>query len=105
MTKRRLVLWLIAALAVAVLLTPVWLGYLGPRTAAWATTWRPWRTHLQIEDVETSPVSPHDLGIAIEYRDPWPGQARTPGWQYDFLTLHRPASWLPWLVTERGAGP
>ena len=39
------------------------------------------------------------------YRDPWPGQARTPGWQYNFLTVKRLAPWLPWIVTEQGTGP
>jgi hypothetical protein len=104
MTKRRFILWTLAAPFV-VLLAPLCLGYFGPRAAAWGTTWRPWRTHLKIVDSYTSPVPPHDASITIAYRDPWPGETRDPGQQDDFLTLHHPASWLPWIVTERGTGP
>jgi len=43
--------------------------------------------------------------MEAQYRDPWPGQARTPGWQVEFLTLRRVSPWLPWVVTERGSGP
>ena len=40
-----------------------------------------------------------------KYRDPRLGQARTPGWQIDFLTLKRLQPWLPWVVTEHATGP
>jgi len=93
------------ALAVLALSAPLWLGYFGPDAAAYASVWRPWRTHLTLnhEDV-------HDLGngrvaVTAHYRDPWPGQARSPGWQYDFMQVRRSRPWLPWTVAEHGTGP
>ena len=104
MTKRRLVI-VFAVLLLAVLLAPFWSGYFGPRAVAYVTTWRPWRTHISLRHERTVPGQPQRKTIEAEYRDPWPGQARTPGWQYDFLTLKRPLPFLPWIVTERGTGP
>lgn len=104
--KRRLVVITLAVLVALLLLAPPWSGYFGPRAAAYVTTWRPWRSHLTLRYERTLPQQwPHRATMEAEYRDPWPGQARTAGWQTDFLTLKRLSPWLPWVVTERGSGP
>ena len=105
MSRRRLVLIAVAVLLAVVLLAPLWLGYFGPRTAAYAQTWRPWRTHITLQYERALPGDPPRDTMEAHYRDPWPGQARTPGWQVDFLMVERAASWLPWIVTQRGSGP
>jgi hypothetical protein len=102
--------WLImiivlVALAVLVLPAPLWAGYFGPDAAAYVTEWRPWRTHLTLRYERTFPSWPQHATMEAHYRDPWPGQARTPGWQIDFLTLKRIGPWLPWIVTGHGSGP
>jgi hypothetical protein len=103
LTKRRLLI-AIAALLLLVLLAPLWSGYFDPKAVAYVTTWRPWRSHISLRYERILPGS-RRATMEAEYRDPWPGQARTPGWQVDFLTLERSHSWLPWIVTERGSGP
>jgi len=100
--RRRLAVAVGALVVIVVLLAPQWLGYFGPRVAAYATTWRPWRTHITLSYEHDWPQR---CTMEVQYRDPWPGQARTPGWQVDFLTLRRYRSWLPWVVSERGSGP
>jgi hypothetical protein len=105
MSRRRLLLIVLAALAAVVLAAPLWLGYFGPRTAAYAQTWRPWRTHLTLQYEHVVSGRAGYETMETHYRDPWPGQARTPGWQVEFLTLRRVSPWLPWVVTERGSGP
>jgi hypothetical protein len=104
-SRRRLVLIAVAVLLAVALLAPLWLGYFGPRTAAYAQTWRPWRTHLTMQYARATPGRPSPYTMQANYRDPWPGEARNPGWQVEFLTVERAASWLPWIVTERGSGP
>lgn len=104
-SRRRLLLIVLPALAVVVVAAPLWLGYFGPRTAAYAQTWRPWRTHLTLQYEHVVPGRSARETMEARYRDPWPGQARTPGWQVDFLTVERAGRWLPWIVTERGSGP
>jgi hypothetical protein len=104
--RRRLVVITVAVLATLVVLAPLWSGYFGPRAAAYVTTWRPWRSHLTLRSERTFPHKwPQHATMEAEYRDPWPGYARTPGWEHDFLTLKRLGPWLPWVVTERGSGP
>jgi hypothetical protein len=104
MSKRRLLVAL-AVFVLSVLLAPLWSGYFGPRAVAYVTTWRPWRSHITLRYERVIPGTSQHATIEAQYRDPWPGQARTPGGQYDFLTLERPQPWLPWIVTERGTGP
>ena len=105
MSRRRLLLIVLAVLAAVVLAAPLWLGYFGPHTAAYAQTWRPWRTHLTLQYEHVVPGCSRLETMEAHYRDPWPGQARTPGWQVDFLTLRRVGRWLPWVVTGHGSGP
>ncbi|HTX70662.1 MAG TPA: hypothetical protein VMH50_16155 [Thermoleophilia bacterium] len=99
---KRKILIVLAVLAVIALASPLWTGYFGPKAVAYVTTWRPWRTHIAL-------LYEHDwpqrATMQAEYHDPWPGQARTPGNQVDFLTLRRYQPWLPWMVTEHGTGP
>jgi len=104
MSKRRLLIAGVVA-AVALLLAPLWAGYFGPHTAAYVTTWRPWRSHLTLRYERLLPGSPQRATVEAHYRDPWPGEGRTSGPQVDFLTLERPSWWLPWIVTEHGTGP
>lgn len=104
--RRRLVAYGAVSLAVVALLAPLWSGYLGPGAAAYVSAWRPWRTHLELVHGRTvSRTWPQRLTLEAEYRDPWPGQARTPGRQIDFMTLERLRPWLPWIVTAHGTGP
>ena len=79
-------------------------GYFGPTAAVYAQTWLPWRTQLHAHWDPVGPDSGHRSGV-IDYRDPWPGKARSPGRQWVFVTLSRPNVLLPWVVTERGSGP
>ena len=104
-TRRRVLVVALAALAILALSAPLWLGYLGPDAAAYASVWRPWRTHLSLRHENVYDVSTGHVAITASYRDPWPGQARSPGWQYDFMQLERSRSWLPWIVTAHGSGP
>jgi hypothetical protein len=101
MTKRRLLI-VLAALAVVVLLAPLWSGYFGPGAAAYATTWRPWRTHVSVRYEHTRAQR---STLEVYYHDYLPDPTRNPGERIDFLTLKRSRSWLPWVVTERGTGP
>lgn len=106
MSRRRwLVLVAVAALALLVLLAPLWSGYFGPKAAAYVSTWRPWRRHLTVRFEQTFPRWPQRATAVVEYTDPWPGQARTPGHQTDFVTQERLSPWLPWVLIERGSGP
>ena len=92
-------------LAVLALTAPLWLGYFGPGAAAFASVWRPWRTHMTLRYENAHDPSSGRVAITADYRDPWPGQARSPGWQYDFMQVSRNRPWLPWIVTEHGTGP
>jgi len=95
----------VGVIVVVLLLAPFWTGYFGPHAAAYVTTWRPWRSHLSLRYERLLPGSPQRATIEAHYRDPWPGQGRTPGSQVDFLTLERRSPLLPWIVTEHGTGP
>lgn len=107
MRRRHRMLWTIGiVIVVAVLLTPLLAGYGGPRAAAYAQTWRPWRTHLSVQLNPTAPgASSERVMIVAAYRDPWPGTGRHPGHQADFETVTRPSRLLPWIVTGHGTGP
>jgi hypothetical protein len=104
---RRRRFWIIGIVVVAaVLLAPLCAGYWGPRAAAYAQTWRPWRTHLSVQLNPAAPdMSSKRVMAVVEYRDPWPGTGRTSGQQTDFETVTRPDSLLPWIVTGHGTGP
>jgi hypothetical protein len=103
--RRRILVFALVILAVRALAAPLWLGYFGPDAAAYASIWRPWRTHLTLRHENVYDVSSGRVAITANYRDPWPGQARNPGWQFDFMQLRRSRSWLPWVVTAHGSGP
>jgi hypothetical protein len=104
--RRRLTVIALVAIIVLALLAPWWSGYFGPTTAAYVTTWLPWRSHLAVHYVHITGQWPQRATVEITYQDPWPGQARSSGQeQTDFLTLVRFSPWLPWVVTERGTGP
>ncbi len=80
-------------------------GLLQPKAAAYVTLWRPWRTHLTLRFERTLGTWPENSTMTAEYHDPWPGEGRTPGGQFNFITLTRLSPWLPWVVTEQGTGP
>lgn len=107
MPARRRRFWIIGIVVVVViLLAPLCAGFFGPRAAAYAQSWLPWRTHLSVELNPAAPdTSPHRVMASVEYRDPWPGEGRSPGWQIDFETITRVSRWLPWIVTAHGTGP
>jgi hypothetical protein len=101
---RRVWIILIVCVVALVLLAPLLAGYFGPKAAAYAQTWRPWRSHLGARnDLGTRP-SANQVLLWVEYSDPWPGQARTPGVQVDFQTVTRVNRLLPWFVSEHGTG-
>jgi hypothetical protein len=104
--RRRLVVTGVALAVVLVLLTPLWLGYLGPEAAARAQSWLPWRTHITVHRI-TAPDfnTPGHVELAVTYSDPWPGPAATPGQQVRFLMVARYSPLLPWVVTGSGTGP
>lgn len=103
--RRWTMVLVLGVLALVVLPLPLWAGYFGPRPAAYVMIWRPWRTRFSLGDEKVLPSWPQHDTMVAEYRDPWPGQARTPGNQVVFVTLERLRPWLPWVVTERGSGP
>jgi hypothetical protein len=45
------------------------------------------------------------VAITANYRDPWPGTGRSPGWQFDYLQVRRSSPLLPWVVIAHGSGP
>jgi len=100
--------WIIAivvVVAAVVLLAPWWAGYFGPKDAAYAATWRPWRTHLSVKLDLAPRTSSNEVLLIAKYTDPWPGKARSPGEQIDFMTVKRLSPLLPWVVTEHATGP
>jgi hypothetical protein len=104
--RRRLTVTVVAAVAALILLAPLWLGYFGPRTAAYAQMWLPWRSHMVV--VDSTPARNQASGrvdLEITYSDPWPGSAASPGGQTRFLTVTRFSPLLPWIVTGEGTGP
>jgi hypothetical protein len=103
--RRRLTVATLVALIVIVLLTPLWSGYLGPRVAAYVTTWRPWRTHLTMISSPSPGDGPQRASFEIKYKDPWTDAPRIQDWTLDFVTVERSSSWLPWVVTDSGSGP
>jgi hypothetical protein len=107
MHGRRRRLWVIAVACVIVLalLAPLLAGYFGPKAAAYAQTWRPWRSHLVVQNDLAPRRSPNEVLLTVRYSDPWPGQARTPGEQVDFQTVTRLSRLLPWVVREHATGP
>jgi len=105
--RRRIVIAPLALLAALVLLAPLWLGYFGPEAAVWARVWRPWRSEVSVELLSTpAHKAGSDRRLAeSNFRDPWPGQTFSPGWQTRFHTVQRPSRLLPWIVTETYTGP
>jgi hypothetical protein len=105
-SRRRLII-LVAVVVALVLLSPLIAGYFGPTAATYATTWRPWRSHLQVELSGQGPyyTRTNRVRTIASYSDPWPGAGRSSGAQIDYVTLSRPNVLLPWVVTERGTGP
>lgn len=105
--RRRRLIMVAVAVATLVLLSPLLAGYFGPTAATYAQTWRPWRSHLRVQEEGWGPVEPTtgEALVVAEYSDPWPGTGRSPGGQTVFVTLKRPSVLLPWVVTERGTGP
>jgi hypothetical protein len=106
MHRRRRRLWtiVIACVVALVLLAPLLAGYFGPKAAAYAQTWRPWRSHLVVQNDLGPRTSPDKVLLRVRYSDPWPGQARTPGEQVDWQTVTRVSRLLPWFVTEHATG-
>jgi hypothetical protein len=102
---RRLWLIVIAGAVALVVLAPLLAGYLGPRAAAFAQTWRPWRTHLSVQADPGPRPSSDEVVLIVKYSDPWPGIARSPGEQIDFQTVSRASPLLPWIVIEHATGP
>ena len=107
MSRKRLLLVGSAVLVAVVLSAPLWLGYFGPEAGAYASTWRPWRTHITVRlDQPPSPdPDPSEISLTVQYRDPWPGQASSPGWQNRVVRMRRASVLLPWVVVETGTGP
>ncbi len=107
MRRRRYRLWIIVAVMVValVLLTPLLAGYLGPTAAAYAQTWRPWRTHLSVQSDAAFDPSSGEVMLMVTYFDSWPGAGRSPGEQTDFQTVTRASRLVPWMVTGHGTGP
>jgi hypothetical protein len=103
--RRRMLVLTLVLLAALVLSAPLWLGYFGPEAAAHASVWRPWRTQLSLRDEAQYDVRTGQVAITAVYRDPWPGQGRSPGQQFDFMQVRRSSRWLPWVVVAHGSGP
>jgi hypothetical protein len=106
-SRRRWLVIVVIVVGALLLLSPLLAGYFGPTAATYAQTWRPWRSHLRVQEEGWGPIERaggHALVVA-EYSDPWPGAGRSPGQQVVFVTLRRPTVLLPWIVTERGTGP
>ena len=103
--RRRLTVAVVAAAVTLVLLAPLWLGYFGPRAAAYAQTWLPWRSHIVVYGNSGPRQASGRVDLEITYSDPWPGSAATPGEQTRFLTVTRSSPLLPWVVTSEGTGP
>ena len=103
--RRRLAVILVGALAVIVLLAPLWLGYFGPRMALYAQTWLPWRSHLVVylDASPTESVWSRQVTGAAQYEDAWPwtDESTVAGPEYVSVTVNRLRVWLPWVVTER----
>jgi hypothetical protein len=102
--RRRLTTAVVALLAAIILLAPLWLGYFGAETAVWARVWRPWRTQVSVELVTSPATAPSEATFTVEYRDPWPGEGSSPGWQLRYCTVQRPLPLLPWVVTDTSSG-
>ena len=105
MSRRRLLVLTPVVLALVMLLAPLWSGYFGPTAVAYVTSWRPWRSHVTVHLDRTFTRWPQRATLVATYTDPWPGEARTPGPQTDFVTVERLNALLPWIVCERGSGP
>ncbi len=103
--RRRLLVVAGAIVLCLVLSAPLLAGYLGPRAAAYAQTWRPWRTHLAVEHDPVPGATSDQVMLMVKYTDPWPGIARSPGDQIDFQTVTRVSPLLPWVVTDHATGP
>jgi len=104
-TRRRVLILTIAVLAALALSARLWLGHFGPGAATYASVWRPWRTQLSLRDESPYCVRCGQLAITAVYRGFWPGEGRSPGWQYDFMQVTRSSPLLPWVVTAHGTGP
>ena len=105
MRRRRL--WITAGVVIVVLVlsTPLWLGYFGPETGAYATIWRPWRSHITVRVDQPPNPDSSKASLTVQYRDPWPGAASEPGGQIRFVRMRRVSPLLPWVVVETGTGP
>jgi hypothetical protein len=100
--RRRLTVTLLSALTLAALLAPLWVGYFGPTAAVYGKTWRPWRSDYAVTPVDwqQGPGYPdRRIELQVDYRDPWPGDALSPGAQQLYYTVQRSSALLPWVVT------
>jgi len=105
--RRRIAVSAIVVFVLLVLAFPLWSGYFGPKAVAYVQTWRPWRTHLVIEDA-TPPSSDRTHGVLLQvnYNDAFRDSTGEPaGPRVRFLMIKRSSSLLPWRVTESGTGP
>lgn len=105
--RRRIAISAIVVVVLLVLAFPLWSGYFGPKTVAYVQTWRPWRTHIVIEDA-TPPSSDraHGLLLQVNYTDAFRDSTGEPaGPRVRFLMIKRSSSLLPWRVSESGTGP
>lgn len=69
----------VAVLLAVVLLAPLWLGYLGPRTAAYAQIWRPWRTRLTMQYARATPGRPSQYTMEAQVRSAAMSSSKRPG--------------------------
>jgi len=98
--RRRFTVAVLGALAVVVVLTPLWVGYFGPEAAVYGNIWRPWRSDFTVSDFGDRDSATR-IEMQADYRDPWADHAS----MFLYYTVERPSSWLPWRVTQTYTGP
>ena len=90
--QRRVLVLTLAVLVVLALSAPLWLGYFGPDARRLRlSVWRPSHTHLTLcQENVYAPGTGHVAIAARHSGDPWPGPARSPGWQMTLQVERQP---------------